>query len=117
MKLLANENFPLDSVYLLKKRGYDVFSVSLESPSIDDEAVMRIAIDQNRTILTFDRDYGELVFKKGYRPSEGVIYLRVEPIYPEYPAELVRHLLETAGLHFENTLTVVDENRIRQRPF
>lgn len=117
MKLLANENFPLDSVFLLKQWGYDVYSVSLETPSIDDEAVMEIAIAQVRTILTFDRDYGELVFRKGYRPSAGVIYLRVEPIYPEYPAELVRHLLETSGLLFENALTVVDENRIRQRPF
>jgi hypothetical protein len=27
-KLLANENFPLDSVYLLEKWGYDVYSVS-----------------------------------------------------------------------------------------
>lgn len=78
---------------------------------------MRIAIAQRRLILTFDRDYGELVFRKGYRPSAGVIYLRVEPIYPEFPAELVRRLLETSGLNFENTLTVVDENRLRQRPF
>jgi len=117
MKLLANENFPLDTVFLLREWDYDVYSIGLDNPSISDEAVMEIAIAQQRTILTFDRDYGELIFRRGYRPNAGVIYLRVEPIYPEYPAEVVRRLLESGDFRFENALTVVDENRVRQRSY
>ena len=117
MKLLANENVPLDSVFLLREWGFDVYSVSLDNPTISDEVVMQIAIAQNRTIITFDRDYGELIFKKGYRPNAGVIYLRIEPIYPEYPAGIVRQLIESEEFKFENALTVVDENRVRQRRY
>lgn len=117
MKLLANENFPLDSVYLLPRWGYDVYSIGLDNPSISDEEVMSIAIKEQRIIMTFDRDYGELIFKAGYRPPEGVIYLRIEPVFPEYPAEIIRQLIESGDFSFGNCLTVLDETRIRQRQY
>ncbi len=117
MKLLANENLPQDSVLLLRERGYDVYSIGSDNPSISDEVVMGIAIEQNRVIITFDRDYGELIFRKGYRPNAGVIYLRIEPLYPTYPAEIVHRIITSGNFRFENTLTVVDENRVRQRPY
>lgn len=65
MKFLANENFPYPSVIELRQAGYDVKSILDISPSISDEEIMQIAINENRTILTFDRDYGELIFKMG----------------------------------------------------
>jgi len=77
MKLLANENFPLDSVKLLRKLVYDIISIGEDRPSISDFEVMKIAIDEKRLILTFDRDYGELIFKHNLKPNEGVIYLRL----------------------------------------
>lgn len=117
MNLLANENFPQDSIVLLRKWGYDVYSIGTDNPSVSDEIVMQLGIELSRTILTFDRDYGELIFRKGFRPAAGVIYLRVEPLYPEYPAEIVHRLIQSGVFHFENALTVVDENRIRQRSY
>lgn len=117
MRLLANENIPLASIRLLQSWGFDVLSIGLEHPSISDEEVMEIAIQEQRTIVTFDRDYGELIFKKGYRPSQGVIYLRFEPLYPEYPAEIIRRIIESTHLAFEQCFTVVDETKVRQRHF
>jgi predicted nuclease of predicted toxin-antitoxin system len=76
MKLLANENFPLASINYLKVKGFDISSIGLENPSIKDSAVMEIAIKEGRTILTFDRDYGELIFKYNYKPEMGVMFLR-----------------------------------------
>lgn len=76
MKLLADENFPFQSVQVLKARGYDIKVVGLEYGGITDQEVMQIAMREGRTIVTFDRDYGELIFRRGYRPPAGVIYLR-----------------------------------------
>jgi predicted nuclease of predicted toxin-antitoxin system len=67
MKLLANENFPLSSVKILKDSGFDMICVGIDFSGILDSEVMQIAMDQKRTILTFDRDYGELIFKKGFK--------------------------------------------------
>lgn len=117
MKLLANENFPEASVALLRNLGYDVYSIGELDPSISDIIVMQIAISQNRTIITFDRDYGELIFKHGHRPEKGVIYLRIEPLYPLYPAEIIHQLLQIDGFQTTNTLTVVAESKVRQRKY
>lgn len=48
--------------------------IGTDFSGILDSEVMQIAMDQKRTILTFDRDYGELIFKKGFKPEMGVIY-------------------------------------------
>lgn len=71
MKLLANENFPIKSILYLRSKGFDIVSIGFDNPGISDEVVMNIAIDQDRMILTFDRDYGELIFKHNYKPQQG----------------------------------------------
>lgn len=40
MWFLANENFPLPSVRLLRQAGYDVASVTEDSPGIEDSEVL-----------------------------------------------------------------------------
>ena len=76
-KFLANENIPLATIFRLRKEAFDVSSIGLDAPSITDEEVLQIAINENRTIITFDRDYGKLVYKYGFRPPAGVICLRM----------------------------------------
>ena len=76
MKLLANENFPLTSVQFLRSKGHDVLFVGEDFPGISDEEVLEVALKEKRTILTFDRDYGELIFKYQKRLPKGVLYLR-----------------------------------------
>ncbi len=78
MKLLANENFPLTSVKLLRKAGFDIQSISEQNCGISDKEVIDMAITENSLILTFDRDYGELIFKHNYKPQAGIIYFRWE---------------------------------------
>lgn len=69
MKFLANENLPLATILKLKASDWDVLSISLDSPSITDEEVMKIAIEENRTIITFDRDYGTLYLSIRLSPT------------------------------------------------
>lgn len=76
MKLLANENFPITSYKILLAAGYDIEHIGGTNPSVCDEQVMQKAIQEDRIILTFDSDYGELVFKYGYRPL-AVIYASI----------------------------------------
>jgi predicted nuclease of predicted toxin-antitoxin system len=94
MKLLANENLPLLSVKILENAGFDIKSIGQDFSGVLDSEVMDIAIKEQRTILTFDRDYGELIFKKGYQPSKGVIYLRWDDFQPNEPGEYLIKLYE-----------------------
>ena len=93
MKLLANENFPLKSILYLKNKGFDISSIGTDNPSIQDHEVMKIAINEERTILTFDRDYGELIFKHKYKPQKGVIYLRLDNYAADQPGKIIEELI------------------------
>jgi len=107
----------LQAVRVLRRNGLDVNSVGEDSPSIKDWEVMDNAITSNRTILTHDRDYGELVFKHDYRPSAGVIYFRMKDYLPEEPAQILLQLLSNPNFVFEGLHTVIDnDGSIRQRP-
>lgn len=75
MKFLANENFPGPSVASLRENNIDIVAIAEQHSGITDERVMEFAINEKRTILTHDSDYGELIFRFGYKPKEGVIYL------------------------------------------
>ncbi len=117
MKLLANENFPLTSVKILTNAGYDIKYVGKDFSGITDSEVIDLAVRGNRTILTFDRDYGMLIFKKGYKPQAGVIYLRISNFLPDEPGKYLIELFKSKKLKFENMLTVISENNIRQRKY
>ena len=117
MKLLANENFPLNSVEILEKSGFDIITVGKDYMGILDSEVMELAIMERRTILTFDRDYGELIFKEGYKPVNGVIYLRWTDFQPNEPGEFLIELFSSKKIDFQNRLTVISRDNIRQRKF
>lgn len=117
MKLLANENFPISSVKILENAGYDIIAVGQDFAGILDSEVIELAINEHRTIITFDRDYGELIFKKGYKPPAGVIYLRWDNFQPNEPGEYLIELFKSKEIQYERMLTVIGADNIRQRKF
>lgn len=115
MRFLANENIPMRSVLAMREAGHDVLSISEMSPGIIDEEVMRIGHAEQRVILTFDRDYGELVFRRRLPAPAGVLYLRFAPANPLEPAEYLGRLL-TSGIELSGRFTTGDREQVRQRP-
>lgn len=116
MRLLADENFPLLSVRALSEAGHDIAAVALDSPGIPDEAVLEHAARESRVLLTFDSDYGDLLYKQGLRSPAGVVYLRFVPASPQEPAEYLLTLLQRTDISISDSFTVAERDRIRQRP-
>lgn len=115
MKILANENIPFPSVKLLREAGFDVKSIAESNASIKDNEVLSIAVAEERIILTFDRDYGELIFKYKFVPPPAVVYFRTKGYSPEDAALLLLSRIKTDNLTLVNYFTVIDEEGIRQR--
>ncbi|QMW00160.1 DUF5615 family PIN-like protein [Spirosoma foliorum] len=113
MKFLADENFPITAFRILLEAGYDIKHIAYEMPSVTDIDVTGLAIRENRIILTFDGDYGTLIFKLGYRPP-GVVYFRLPTITADEPARIVMNLLKE-GYPIDHMHTVVETDKIRQR--
>ena len=58
LKLYANENFPLETVLILRNIGYDVLTtheIGKSNLGIPDEDVLDSAISENRAVLTVNR--------------------------------------------------------------
>jgi predicted nuclease of predicted toxin-antitoxin system len=117
MKLLANENFPLDSFHYLKAKGFDIMAIGIDYSGITDEEVMILAQNDRRIILTFDKDYGELIFKYGFKPDSGVIFLRLEAYDSDEPGKIIEQMLSAQHFDTERRLTVFDGKFIRQRNY
>jgi predicted nuclease of predicted toxin-antitoxin system len=116
MKFLANENIPFPSIDFLLKSGLDIISVARLYSGITDEKVIQLAIQQDRTIITMDSDYGELIYRIGYKPVAGVLFFRIKKYQPNEIGFILLELLEK-NIDFRNKLVVVDENSIRERRF
>lgn len=117
MKLLANENFPYASVKYLIAKSFDIIAIGVDNPGITDKEVMDIAIEESRTIITFDRDYGELIFKHNYKPNNGVIYLRFDKYESDEPGKIIEKLLANFEYDFNRALTVVTKDAVRQKKY
>ena len=116
MKLLANENIPLGMVLRLRELGHDVLAVGQTCPGVTDKVVLDLARREQRTLLTFDRDYGELIYLKRLPCPTGVIYLRFVPTSPEDAVAQVLPLLANEGEAVEGFFVVMDRNSYRRRP-
>jgi len=66
--LLVNENFPAPALKRLRAAGFDVVAVAENMPGASDRVVLERARELGRWLVTFDRDYGELVFLHELQP-------------------------------------------------
>lgn len=89
--------------------------VRTECPGISDAEVLRKARQENRLVVTFDKDFGELAFKSDLPPPEGVILFRVTPRSPGFVARLAVKALRTRS-NWAGHFSVVQENRVRMIP-
>ena len=115
LRWLLNENFPQPAVLRLRAEGWDVAAIGEDSPSIDDEVVMARARAEHRCLATFDRDYGELVFKRGLPAPRLIVLLRVPSYRPEEPAAWLMQLASQQQLH-DGYFHIFDGEAIRRRP-
>ncbi|MCH9647868.1 MAG: DUF5615 family PIN-like protein [Deltaproteobacteria bacterium] len=116
MRFLLDENIPLRSLKTLRLHGHDVLAAADESPGASDETVVMAAVAEERVIVTFDRDFGTLLFRESGPRPVGVVYFRLVPRTPQEPAEILLEVLAENLVKLEGNFTVVTRNRIRQRP-
>lgn len=112
MRLLANENFPGEAVEALRRNAHDVVWIRTTAPGSDDEAVLALAQAENRILLTFDKDFGELAFRSKLPASSGIILFRIVMPSAGYVADVVARVLDSRE-DWIGHFSVVDDRRIR----
>jgi predicted nuclease of predicted toxin-antitoxin system len=115
LRILANENIPGDAIMLLRQRGRDVVWIRTDSPGASDDASLARAVAQQRLLLTFDKDFGELVFHRGQKASCGIVLLRFSMSSSSLAAIRIADIIESRT-DWSGQFSVVDEHRIRITP-
>ncbi len=116
MEFLANENFPGVAVTALRKRGHDVKWIREDAPGSADIAVLELAQRENRILLTFDKDFGELAFRFGLPSGCGIILFRISMPSSEHIAQVATAVLDLPNPwigHF----SIIEDDRIRMKAF
>jgi predicted nuclease of predicted toxin-antitoxin system len=115
MKLLANAHISRALCGFLESVGHDCVHAELLAPGLPDEELLRIAVAQERVLLTADKDFGELVFR-WLLPVTGLILLRLRvPSEAERLALFQRHwpvIERSVPGHF----VVVTNRMVRRSP-
>jgi hypothetical protein len=111
-RLLANENVPSEVVEAARQAGHDVAWICELSPGADDDAVLAASLAENRVLLTFDKDFGEMAFRQMKDVTCGVILMRPRLREPSYVSGFtVAVLAQTVA--WEGHFAVAQEGKLR----
>ena len=78
MRILLHASADFRLLGYLTGLGHDVATIAGDYPrSLEDEEVLATAYRDQRVLITNDRDFGELIFRRKL-PHAGVIYFRLE---------------------------------------
>ena len=117
MRFLADENIPAQIVRAINASGHDVLWTQEIDPAANDRKVLSYATADQRTLITFDKDFGELVFRDGEKAPFGIILFRFPPETSlTSQARIVVNVLERRTDWTGHFFSVSDTGRIRPRP-
>jgi predicted nuclease of predicted toxin-antitoxin system len=115
VRFLADENFPRPSTQILAASGHDVVAIRRRLPSVTDSEVAERASTEDRILLTFDSDFGDIIYHRGMARPPSVVYFRLHPQSPTEPARLLAEILDTRALELVGLFTIVEVGSVRQR--
>lgn len=99
--------------YLLTS-GFDVKAVRDIDYSMKDILIIQLAEEEQRVIITMDKDFGELVYHAGHK-SSGVLLLRLNDMNGEQKVEIVKYILSNFSSELTFNFCVYYKNRFRIR--
>lgn len=115
MKFLADECCDSGIVAFLRGEGHDVLYVVEEKTGIPDDAVLLNASNEERLLLTEDKDFGELVYRLK-KPSWGIILIRIDVKQRHTKWARLSKLIENYEGRLAGNFVVIDSQKFRFRP-
>ena len=112
MRLLADENAPEALVLALRADGHDVAWIRTDSPGLDDVSILVRARAENRILLTFDKDFGELAFRFGLPASSGIVLVRLTIRTMDHISVAIASIF-AARNDWSGHFSVIEESRVR----
>jgi predicted nuclease of predicted toxin-antitoxin system len=114
MNLVADENIDRGIVERLRADGHAVDWIAEVSPSVSDEDVLRRATSSGAVLVTEDKDFGELVYRRRLSHA-GVLLVRLEGLDNVAKAEVVSQAVRDNSAELPGAFAVVSHDSVRLR--
>jgi predicted nuclease of predicted toxin-antitoxin system len=112
MRFLVDECTGPAVAQWLREQGHDVVSVYEQARASEDDTVIQMASQEERILITNDKDFGEKVFRSR-RSHAGVVLLRLSDERPVSKIQVISRLLESHADKLPGAFIVVSEQRIK----
>jgi len=114
MKFLADECCDKGSVNALRADGNDVLYVVESMQGSIDELVLKKAYEDERILLTEDKDFGGLVYRLK-KPAFGIILLRFSVAERFEKVDRLRQITDLYPDNLVNKFVVLEPDKVRFR--
>ncbi|NPE08919.1 MAG: DUF5615 family PIN-like protein [Asgard group archaeon] len=112
IKYLADENIPLVVIKELSEKGFPIESIASSKRGMNDKDIMKFAFVNELVIISFDKDFGQLIFKEKVK-SKGIILLRFPPTSPDKIKSIIKRILEDKEFNPFEKFVVIHEKHMR----
>ncbi|MBI3538073.1 MAG: DUF5615 family PIN-like protein [Chloroflexi bacterium] len=114
MNFVADESVDQPIVNRLRQQGHTVIAIAEIEPSISDIEVLEIANRAGNTLLTGDKDFGELVYRDR-RFTFGIVLFRLAGLSSHAKADIVASIIRKYAGEFEQAFAVITPGSVRIR--
>jgi predicted nuclease of predicted toxin-antitoxin system len=115
MRFIVDESTGYGVARYLQAQGHDVLIVAETMPEADDSAILQRAFAEERIVVTNDKDFGELIFRRR-EPHHGVVLLRLQDESGKNRLQVINTLMKQHSEKLPGRFAVVTEKNVRFRP-
>ena len=115
MRFLADECCDISAVRALRADGHDVIAVAEFTQQSVDSELLQLALEDQRILITEDKDFGSLVFS-GRVQSPGVVLLRFHASTRSLIGPSISALVREHGERLLGAFTVLQPGVARITP-
>lgn len=114
MRWLADECIAASLVEFLRTGAHDVLYVAEAAAGLSDPDVIALALQEGRLLLTEDKDFGDLVFRRE-RAVPGLVLMRINTDNSRLKAKRLAAAIDRYGEGLFGRYMVIEEGRFRSR--
>lgn len=98
----------------LARQELDVVAVRDLDPRMTDAAILALAVQEQRLVITMDKDFGEMIFRSR-KPHAGVLLLRLADATSDEKVSVVQRIFTSYRAALPGNFCVYQRDRLRIR--
>jgi predicted nuclease of predicted toxin-antitoxin system len=112
MRFLVDECTGPNVASWLRDNDHEVFSVFEDARGMEDDDIIKKAVEENWILITNDKDFGDKVYRDG-QLHRGIILLRLEDESAASKIKVLSRLFQNYLLRLPDSFVVATEKQVR----